>query len=199
MRQIRYMAATVVILIVLLLGVYIVISSSDNTSYASNEVEKYSTLSLNKNKTIKGIYNDEEISANVIVNSITLEDKIEAPLPQYNNVVKYENNSGKRYLKIDLTMNNIGTIELNSLELDGDGSIICKPKIIINNEKDSYSKTIALQLKKEGILNRLTTIVSIKPNESKNIWLITEVDNQTTLDNYDINICFGDNLIKIKK
>ena len=199
MKTIKYMATTVVVLVILMLGVYIVISSSNSTSYASDEVERHSELVLNNNKTIKGIYNDEEITANVTVNAITLEEKIEAPLPQYINVIKYENNLGKKYLKIDLTMNNIGTIELNSLELDGDGSTICKPKITINNEDNSYSSTIALQLKKEGELNRLTTIVSIKPNETQNIWLITEIDKQATLDSYDINICFGDNLIKIKK
>ncbi|MDD3241489.1 MAG: hypothetical protein PHQ64_01740 [Bacilli bacterium] len=199
MKIIKYLGTSIIVLTLLLLGVYIVISSSNSTSYASDDVEKYSQLALNTNKTIKGIYNDEEIAANVTINSISIEDKIEAPLPQYTNVVKYENNLGKKYLKIDLTMNNIGSIELNSLELDGDGSTLCKPNIILNNEEKNYNSTTVLQLKKEGVLNRLTTIVSIKPNQTENIWLITEIDKQTTLDNYDINICFGDNLIKIKK
>lgn len=167
---------------------YLITSTGSIATASTPKVEKIS-LKKDEQKTIDSNYNDEILKVNMKLNDITIVDEIKAPEPiNYDSVSFSEDNT--KYLKIDLTIKNLGPIELNSLELDGESSTECNPNINLGKDNE-YATLTALQIDNTNNSNDLTTIVSIIPGAEKQIYLFTRINKNANLNNPKIAICLG--------
>ncbi len=170
---------------------------NNNDSQEVEEAVDSINITKGETKEITGIYGDKEIKAEVTLNNVFYTTKITPPSPTQSYYSYYEAEENNIYEVIDLTIKNIGTEYFSDYVLEGFLSDTCTPTFIFDGGYKYTGISITeIERDNDGEYD-LGYFYGVDPLETKNLYLFTKVPSELQNSNLTVNVCFGDNPLKL--
>lgn len=131
------------------------------------------------------------------MNNVFYTTKITPPNPTQSYYSYYEAEENNIYEVIDLTIKNIGTEYFSDYVLEGFLSDTCTPTFIFDGGYKYTGISITeIERDNDGEYD-LGYFYGVDSLETKNLYLFTKVPSELQNSNLTVNVCFGDNPLKL--
>lgn len=170
----------------------------DNGNDSEKEAEE-NVLSVTKNETkeVIGTYNGKEIKAEITVKGVYWKTKLMPPTPRQSFYTYYDENPGEVYTVVEMEVKNIGTESFSDYVFEGFLSDTCTPTFMFDGGyKYTGITVIEREVDSSGRYD-LGSFYSIDPLATKRLYLFKIVPAETKDLGLTVNVCFGDNELKI--